>query len=73
MNLSIFPKIFRFLSFRQHQITPLGRWSVVKCDKQALFDSGRASEDHCGDIICGFPKPQNDCNHEDNPRERTRV
>lgn len=65
--------LFFRVFFRQQQITPLGRWSVVKCDKQALFDSERALEDHCGDIICGFPKPRNDCNHEDNPRERTHV
>lgn len=37
---------------------PLGRWAVAKCSDIALLDSERASEDHCGDVICGLPKPQ---------------
>lgn len=55
--LNLVPNFVRFY-FVSQPPPPLGRWAVAKCSDIALLDSERASEDHCGDIICGLPKPQ---------------
>lgn len=65
--LKFVPHFVQYYCVRQ-QIPPLGRWAVSKCSDTALLDSERASEDHCGDIICGLPKPLKDANTRKNTK-----
>ena len=33
----------------------LGRWAPTKCTKTEEIVIHHANQDHCGDILCGFP------------------